>query len=263
MSAPEERKDEDREYELLLAAHANRELSVDENRRLLDLAEEDPERGSDIALMDRIHAGFAAERRLRGEVAAPVDLSEEGDASYRRLAAKAAAAEEQLRVRLLDPQGAPAARPARRLLMPISLAALLIACLCFWLFSGGAASGPGTGPEMLGGKPENQVLGIGLTRIHLSAELSRSRPVFSWLSSVGASRYGAFIEDREGVVLMRRSPELAGTTRWQLSREELQKLEERMAASLPAGGLFLRIEGMDATGLKVASSGDLQIVLVD
>ena len=81
---------------------------------------------------------------------------------------------------------------------------------------------------------------------------------------MGASRYDAFIEDREGVVLMRRSPALAGMERWQLSSEEFEDLTGHLAASQIAGaGLFLRIDGLDATGIKVASSGDLKIVLVD
>ncbi|MHC5064505.1 MAG: hypothetical protein ACYTG5_11100 [Planctomycetota bacterium] len=264
MSAPEERKDEDREYALLLAAHANRELTADESRRLLDLAEQDPERQSEIAVMDRIHDSFASERKLRTELGEPVDLSEENDEGYRRLAAKAAEAEDVLRMRLLHPEHVLPRRRVRRLLWPVSVAAVLLAALCFWVFSGDSLGTGSDGPGLLGSKPGNQVLGpAALPRIHLSAELSRSRPVFSWLPSVGASRYGAFIENGEGVVLMRRSPELAGVTRWQLSSEELQTLEGHMAQSLSAGGLFLRIEGMDATGMKVASSGDLKIVLVD
>ena len=250
-------ENQDREYALLLTAHANRELTADETRRLLDLAEQHPERQSEIAAMDKMHDCFAGERSLRTAVDEPLDLAEVGDDGYRRLAARAAEAEVQLRARLLHRPGQIAMSGRGRRRWPLAAAALLIAGLCFWLLPQGDDL-----PGLLPGTPDDSSLGT-LATIHLSAELSRSRPVFSWSRAVGASRYDAFIEDREGVVLMRRSPIQAGQNRWNLSNQELDRLELQMEAHKEQGGLFLRIVGQDGSRFRVATSGSLNIVLVD
>lgn len=244
-----------REYALLLTAHANRELTADESRRLLDLAERKPERQSELAMMDKLHDRFASERSLRAAVHGPLELAEAGDESYRRLAVKAAQAEAQLRARLLHRQG-PIAR-SRRGRWPLAAAALMIAALCLWLLpQDGQQSG------LLSGPPVDSTLG-GLATIHLSAELSRSRPVFSWRRTVGASRYDAVIENHEGIVLMRRSSIQAGLNRWNLSSQEFDQMERQIEAYKDRGGLFLRIVGQDGAGITVATSGSLSIDLVN
>lgn len=261
MSAPEHRDSpgmagEDREYALLIATHANRELTTDERRRLLDLAEQTPERQAEIAAMEKLHDHFAAERSLRKTVSGPLDLGEAGDESYRRLATKAAEAEVQLRARLLHRPSQLAALTKVPRRWPLAAAAMLIAALCFWFLPGGGGQS-----GLLANDPGDNVLGM-KARIVLSAELSRSRPVFSWSRAVGASRYDAFIEDRDGVVLMRRSSALAGLNRWNVSDLEFDSLEREVQAHQDRGGLFLRIVGQDGAGISVASSGSLSIALV-
>lgn len=252
MSAPESR-----EYELLLAAHGNRELTGDEARRLRELAGEDPVRCAEVEAFDVIHAGFAAERELMRECASPADPGEEADESYQRMQRAAANASESLRDKLVNETPAaidlPVAR-RRRIggVMMVAAAALVVTALVF-AFGGGGKGRPALDPSI----PDGRVLGQnGPAKIGLSPELRALDPVISWQAVAGARTYEAVFEDGQGAELLRRSSEFEVSTTWRLSEADFARLRD------VEGEVLLRIVGVDGAGNVVGTSGDLPVTLV-
>ena len=80
----------DREqFEQLLAAHAGRTLTVDEDLRLRELAAADPASGEELAGFDDVHQALDAECALFAAANAPLTAVEEYDEGFARLAAAA------------------------------------------------------------------------------------------------------------------------------------------------------------------------------
>ena len=76
---------EKHQFEQLLAAYANKELTADERQRVETLAANDPERRHALAGFEQMHVWFSEERAVVAQVMAPSEPAEETDESYRRL----------------------------------------------------------------------------------------------------------------------------------------------------------------------------------
>ncbi len=249
MSAPE-----DREFEMLLAAHGNRELTEKEERRLRELAEKDAAKAAEVGELDDVLAAFAAERALMQSVAAPADPGEEADEAYQRMQRSAASAAEKLRSDTLHAK--PTARvldvPRRRrhLLWIVAAAAVVIAVLTF-AFQGSGRPGLSTNV------PDDKLAGSDVAKIRMSTELRVADPVFRWEASDGARTYDVVIEDADGTELFARPDELARSREWRLTEREVETLR---AAKAP---VILRIVGLDGAALAVGTTGDLVVTLIE
>ncbi len=277
MSAPDPH-----EYDSLIAAFANRELTEDERQRLDVLVADDAARCTEVADLEMTHSLFDLERGLSGEVAVPVNMAEAGDESFQRVEAAAARAEAQLRAHLQHPvplldsdapeldaaalktaaskaaEDTPAdARPALLMFRPkvLAVAAILIASLTFAMW-------PDAAPQMMTGKPGREVLGG--ARIHLNTELHADLPVLHWEPVLGANRYAAIVLTASGDELLRwpnskaeaPTPQ-AVATRWELSANQYGQLKRAESQKLR-----LRILAFDGDR-EIARSADLPLLLVD
>lgn len=242
------------EFERLLVAHGNRELSAAETRQLGVLARDDPARVREVREIDELHGLLDHERALWREAMTPLDLREEGDSVYRDLCRRAARAERALRdlaadqpptvvlTPLLTPELAPRRRltPSRLLLAGAAAAALL------WVVSG--LFGP-TAP------PEDHRLRRGGPGIVLRPEISATSHEISWHAVVGARTYDATIFDADDRIVLVRHQAASRSYVWQVSQEDYDSLARH------PGPLYLRIVARDGAGIRIDTSGDLPLTV--
>lgn len=242
------------EFEQLLVAHANKELTREERRRLEDLVAEEPSRRDTLVGFHELHDLLDEERALAARVMTPSEPAEETDESYRRLCQAAARAEQQLRVKLLNPVHREGRKvptiddPAggrRRLVLWLgaaAAAAVLVAILSLvWA---------NRGPDLMGGAPGNKELG---PRIPIVVEpaLSQESRAVSWHDVAGARTYTARILDADNKVVLERPGSRQGSTEWQLTEEQYQALKAH------EGPLYLQVVARDSARIPLASTGDL------
>ena len=246
MSGPREPGSDADEFEQLLAAYANRELSGAQRQRL-DTLVTSPQRAAAVDELQALHDWLDDEASLRRVVAAPVEAREEQDATWQRIARSAALAGEELRVRLATAPDLPvvpaAGRRARWLLLPAAAAAVLIV----WLLL--ARGGP---PALIDGRPDDSRLGA-TSRILMVPEISSRSPSFSWHAVPGARGYDVSVFDTQDNVVLERPAASAAATTWDLTRAEFAALRGHR------GRLLLRVIARDGAGLVVGSTGDLPV----
>ena len=237
----------EKEFEALLAAHANRDIDPAAEARLLTISAGDPKRHAMVEDFDRLHATFDAERALRAAVLAPADPAEEADPVYRKLGRAAARAEEGIleqRHRLAKPPAV--ARWRDRRLLLVAVAAVLVAVLLRMLPSGDVP------PPLIPGKPTTDVVG-GI--ILVDTVLDRQDPVLSWAKVGNARSYE---------VRLQTLPVGGEVARVLFHEAKIQEpkcdLTPANLSSVPAGtSLELRITAQDSSGQNVATSGDLRV----
>lgn len=251
----------EREFELLLAAHSNQELTAAEQDRLRGLAADDPWRREELAGIDDVLDVFAEERSLREALTMPAEPSEEADEGFQRLQATGLAAGDRLRARLLHGEGVAGTgivQPPRRRVYAWALgaAALLAVALILW-------SQSGTGrPDLDPNAPGNDLLS-GTRALAVEATVDAAVPQLSWEGLRSAARYDAWVEDAAGREVLRRSatagPAVAGTTVWTLDRDDVETLRNAAAS----GAVFLRVVAKDDLDLVIGASEPEQIQFRD
>lgn len=245
MSAPDHVGRESQEFERLVAAHANRELTRGERLRLDELVQRAPSRAVICSGIERVHALLERERELGEAAVGPLDPLEEIGENWERLARTASLAGEQLRARLRH--GSPPAM-VRRPRVPRWLlgaaAAVLLAAAGSWML--GSRS-----PESIPQAPSPEQLGGSLL---LVPELSVASPRLAWHAVPNAVTYRAVISDAAGDVVLRRPDAAARSTQWDLTADEIAMLER-------AAPVMLRVVALDGDGGPLQSSGDLQLAL--
>jgi len=234
------------EFEQLLAAHANRELSQGQRQRLEALAAE-LGRDADIADLDDLHAVFAGERELKRGVMAPAEPGEEADEVYSVLNRAAARAERA--VRSLDELTVPeiqvhASRPRSVWPWSMAVAAGLLIAVGVWAVASGVF-----GPA----RPSDDLQLGSVPRILLQPELAAQAREISWHAVVGARTYDVAIRDAEDRTVLARPPEHSRSNRWQLSAADYELLLRHV------GPLYLRVVARDSGGLRIATTGDLPL----
>lgn len=249
------------EFEQLLRAHANKELTVDERTQLAALAAGDPARQRAVSGFENLHRVMGAECQMVAEIMAPPDPSEEADEGYRRLAQAASRAERQLQAKLLNPlhrgggftgQVVPAAGHDRRRLLwiagaAVAAVAVLTATLLTIILSNRGA------PPLDPNRPDpNERLG-GQHLISINPVLTASDPRLSWDHVAGARSYDAKILDADYSVVLARPEAQARSNEWRLTKAEYDVLK-----ALP-GDLFLRVVARDGAGVGFASTGERRL----
>lgn len=243
------------EFAQLLAAHAGRSLTLNEDARLRALAARDPRGAAEVGAFDDVHAGFDAELALFEKVSAPITTTEESDEGYARLARIAAAEEDTLRARLrfASTLTGPLSTSAHRRRAWLAVGALAAGLLVAWFVWGRQDQ-----PSLLPGNPNDSVLGTA-ARIVMQAELRADRPELSWHIVVGASKYDARIEDATGQPILVRPDPLAASALWAIAPEDYTRLRTLSRD----GRLRLRVVARDGAGLAIATTGDLPLRVID
>lgn len=247
MSGREQTGSDADEFEQLLVLYTNRELT-DAQRQRLDALAASPQHAAALEAVRTLHDWFDDERRLQQAVSAPVELREEQDVTWQRIAQSAALAEEELRVRLMTAADLPIVPLPRRrgqLLLFVAAAAAVLIVSLLLLRSG-------TPPELIPGQPEDHRLG-GTSRILMVPEISSRSPGFSWHGVPGARRYDVSVHDRSDTVVLQRPAEFAAATTWDLTEAEFSTLRAH------SGQLLLRVIARDGVGLIVGTTGDLPV----
>ncbi len=249
------------EFEQLLRAHANKELTVDERTQLGVLAARDPARERAVAEFEELHRWMSSESRLAVETMAPADPSEEADESYRRLAQAAARAERQLASKLLNPvhrgdrylpgglQAPASGRDRRRSLLigaALAVATAAAVVLVAVLTSRGA-------PPLDPNTPDSRDRIGGQHLISINPVLTASDPGLSWDHVPGARSYDAKILDAGGAVVLARSEEQVRSNEWRFTKAEYDVLKAH------AGSLYLRVVARDGAGVGFASTGERRL----
>lgn len=236
------------EFARLLAAHANRELGDAGLASLRRLASADPELGSELDELDTMLATFDGERLLRDRVLRPSDGREEADDQFQALARAAGRAEHALRERLLvaPPRPRLLARPSRlrRAAWTLLAAAAVLVGVFVVLHRA---------PALLTDAPRDERAGP-VNAIVLSPQISANASVVEWQPVPGASHYEVSIEDSDAKVVLTRDPAAKKTTRWDLSRDQIETLKRTPV-------LFLRVVARDGVGLVLASSHDVPLTV--
>jgi hypothetical protein len=248
------------DFEQLLRAHANKELTVDERTRLGVLAASDPARERAVGEFEELHRWMDAESHLAAETMAPANPSDEADESYRRLAQAAGRAEGQLRSKFLSPvhRGgglsglrAPATRHHRNRRLWIGAAVAAVAVLTATLVTI-VLSNPGA-PPLNPNPPDPRDHIGGQHLISINPVLSASDPRLSWDHVPGARSYDAKILDTGNAVVLARPEAQARSNEWRFTQAEYDVLKAH------PGDLFLRVVARDGTGVGFASTGDRKL----
>ncbi|MHC4512243.1 MAG: hypothetical protein ACYTGW_14570 [Planctomycetota bacterium] len=249
------------EFEQLLQAHANKELTTDERMQLAALAKDDPERQRAVGGFRELHRFMDDERRLTAAVMVPPDPSEETDESYRRMAQAAARAEQQLGAKLMNPVhregrfGAPrfafggsASRKNRRLWFAFAAAAAAALVAALLVFDWGPDAPPlnpdQPGPDKIG-RPANIIL--------LNPVLTASDLRLSWRHVQGARSYDARILDTDNAVVLARAFAQARSNEWWFTKAEYDVLKTH------PGDLFLRVVARDGVGVGFATTSERKL----
>jgi hypothetical protein len=229
------------DFERLLAAHVHRELAGHEADRLRALARGDAAREREVAEIGDLHARLDAERALYRRARTPLAPREEADPVYRRLARRAAAAEQSLREAACAPRAVPARRPAFGARARIAAAAAAVLGACALL------------PFLLRPTAPPDTRWHVLPRILLEPEISPASRTLSWHAVVGARTYDVVIVDADDQTVLARPDRAVRSTLWELTADEYALLAKSRKP------LYLRVVARDGAGLEVASTGDLRL----
>jgi hypothetical protein len=240
------------EFAALLQGHATLSLTAEERDRLLAACAGHPARAAQLEAFTRLHEVFARERAVFTAVAAPPDPAEEGDEGFARLAAAGARAQAELRSRLVHaPAQFPVVLPRRRRRILVGLALLAAAMLAAFGL-GVFDAGP---PRLRPSAPLPGAAGGEGQSIVIAPRLSAADRTLSWSPLWHAQSYDVVVVDAAGNVVLRRSPDHARSTRWELTTAEFEQLRARRLE------LRLRVRALDGAGLPVGTSGDLPLAL--
>ena len=234
------------EFARLLAAHSNREIADAGVASLRRLASADPELGEELDAIDTMLATFDGERLLRSRILRPGDPRDEASPRYQALSRAAGRAEHALRERLLEQPVRPVvvARPVRA--RQLAWALLVAAAVLLGVFLALHRS-----PPLLTESPRDERAGP-VAAIVLTPQISANASIVEWQAVAGASHYDVSIEDADANVVFSRGSEAKKSTRWDLSRDQIETLK-----SMPS--LFLRVVARDGVGLVLASSHDVPL----
>lgn len=237
----------DVEFERLLRSQALGALLPAERQRLDALASAHPGRARLVAEQDAVLAAFAGERHLTAEVTRPAAMDEDADEAMQRLARTAAAAEQELRARLVHgTRMSSVALPRDRWRRPLGFALLAAAAALLLWFGLARGDGPGTRP------PEDLRSGTRVQLVLYNPTLTPEARAISWAAVAGASGYDVAILDRDGEVVLERAADQRKSTVWELTPDQYSDLRARLP-------LRVRVTALDGVGAPIGSSGDLEL----
>ena len=236
------------EFARLLAAHTNREIDDRGLATLRRLANADSDLASELDAIDKVLATFDREQLLRERVMRPSEAREEAEDQYQALVRAAARAEQQVRERVLQQPLRPAIVAAPRRLRRLAWVMMAAAMVMLGVFLALHRS-----PSLMTDTPKDERAGP-VRAIVLSPQVSADTAFVEWQAVSGASHYDVAIEDGDGKVVLERPPQAKRSTRWDLSRDQIEKLKSQAA-------LYLRVVARDGVGLVLASSHDVPLTV--